>query len=145
MTRTTEGLVLLLKKLRKSKKGVFICGNGGSACNSIHFAEDLMGRGVRAASLCDIGFLTATANDIGYDDVFSRPLKIWGDKGDLLITFSCSGTSKNVVRAIKTAKEMGIIVYSMPTNKDTGSITPRTEDVHSTIIHDVYIALNENS
>ena len=144
MTRTTERLVLFIDSLRKKKKKVFVCGNGGSACNSIHFAEDLLGCGVRAMSLCDIGFLTATANDIGYDDVFSRPLKIWGDRGDLLITISCSGTSPNVVKAIKTANKMGITVYSMPTNKELGSITPRTEDVHSTIIHDVYIALNEN-
>jgi D-sedoheptulose 7-phosphate isomerase len=130
-----------IQRVRDEHRKVLICGNGGSACNSIHFAEDLMNRGVRAMALCDIGFLTAIANDYGYEHVFSRALKLWADPGDLLLTLSCSGTSPNVVEAIKTADEMGISHIEFPTNRETGLTTPRTEDVHSEIIHDIYEAL----
>ena len=131
----------LIQDLKNLKGKVFICGNGGSACNSIHFAEDLMNCGVRAMSLCDIGFLTAIANDFGYKEVFSRAINLWGDPGDLLITLSCSGTSENILEAIKTAKEKGIKVYSFPTNKETKLTTPETENIHAQIIHKVYMAL----
>jgi D-sedoheptulose 7-phosphate isomerase len=144
LANTAEQVSKMLEKVRNEKRQAFICGNGGSACNSIHFAEDLMGRGVRAMALLDIGFLTATANDLGYEYIFSRPLKLWGNEGDLLITISASGKSPNILKAIETAKEMKIDVFSFPTNNDLKSITPRTEDIHSEIIHTVYIALQED-
>src|SRR3990167_3265391 len=127
-----------LKKIKEKKKKIFICGNGGSACNAIHFAEDLMSLGFRAMHLCDIGFLTATANDYGYEYVFSRPLKLWSDPGDLLITLSCSGTSENIWRVQKTAKDMNIDFIALPTNKETNLSTPQTENIHLEIIHKVY-------
>jgi len=134
----SKKLIQLIKTIRSGKRKAFICGNGGSACNAIHFAEDLMSRGVRAMALCDIGFLTATANDSGYKHVFSRPLKLWADEGDLFITLSCSGTSPNIVEAIKTAKQLGMVVFSFSTNKETKKSTSRTEDIHLQMIHSVY-------
>ena len=133
--------------IRKNRdKKIFICGNGGSACNAIHFAEDLQSQGIRALHLCDIGFLTATANDFGYDYVFTRPLKIWADGGDLLITLSCSGASKNIVKAIEWSKLMSLKHIAFPANKETMLTTPETENVHSQIIHEVYMNLkNENN
>lgn len=137
----TKEIINLLKFCRKKKQKVFICGNGGSACNAIHFAEDLMGCGIRAIALTDIGFLTATANDKGYRYVFSRPLKVLADTGDILVTLSTSGTSKNIVEAIQTAQKMNLQVVSFPTNKELKKTTPQTENKHLEIIHDIVTKL----
>lgn len=88
-------------------KTVFLIGNGGSHANADHIANDLLSCGVRAFTP-STAFLTATGNDVGYEDIFSRWLKIVGDKGDLLIALSGSGTSKNIVKALSTAKEIGM-------------------------------------
>ena len=134
-------LLIDLKTFKIFKHFVFIVGNGGSACNAIHFAEDLMGCGIRAIALTDIGFLTATANDKGYTYVFSRPLKVLADPGDMLITLSTSGASPNVVEAIQEAKRLGMEVISFPTNKELGMETPRTEEKHLKLIHDIVTQL----
>ena len=95
---------------------VFLCGNGGSAANAIHLANDLIygvsksdGIGVRVHALTsNQAVMTCLANDISYDDVFSQQLKVLGNKGDILIIFSGSGNSPNIVKAAEVAKEMGI-------------------------------------
>jgi D-sedoheptulose 7-phosphate isomerase len=100
--------------LRNGGKMIF-CGNGGSAVDSMHLAAELSGRyyidrpPLNAESLsADNAFLTAVANDYGYEFVFSRLLKAKGKKGDVLIGMSTSGNSKNIVEAFKVAKELGV-------------------------------------
>jgi D-sedoheptulose 7-phosphate isomerase len=88
---------------------VLICGNGGSACDSMHFAEELTGRfrknrkALPAIALTDPGHLTCVANDMGYDQVFARGVEAYGRSGDFLIALSTSGNSINVIRAVEQA------------------------------------------
>ena len=103
-----------IEALKCGNKIIF-CGNGGSAADSQHLAAELMGRykidrkPMPAISLTtDTSALTAIGNDYGYENVFSRPLKGIGNKGDVLVGISTSGNSKNILEAFKTAKDMGI-------------------------------------
>ena len=101
--------------LTRGNKIIF-CGNGGSAADSQHLAAELIGRykidrnPMAAISLTtDTSVLTSIANDYGYDQVFSRPLKGIGVKGDVLVGISTSGNSKNILDAFAVAKEKGIV------------------------------------
>ena len=103
-----------IEALQNGNKVIF-CGNGGSAADSQHLSAELMGRykfdrdPLSALSLTtDTSALTAIGNDYGYENVFSRPLKGIGKKGDVLVGISTSGNSRNVLEAFKTAKAMGI-------------------------------------
>jgi D-sedoheptulose 7-phosphate isomerase len=93
---------------------LFSCGNGGSHCDAMHFAEELTGRyrkdrkPIGALALGDPSHTTCVGNDYGFDHVFSRQLEGLGRKGDLLIGFSTSGNSKNVILAFEAARKMGI-------------------------------------
>ncbi len=88
---------------------VLACGNGGSACDAMHFCEELTGRfrkdrpALAAVSLTDVGHITCVANDFGYDEVFARGVEALGKPGDVLVALSTSGKSANVVRAVETA------------------------------------------
>lgn len=99
-------VTLLLAKIKQAKR-VFLIGNGGSYANASHIANDLLSCGIRAHTL-DPASLTATANDHGYDTVFSRWIATVGEAGDLLIALSGSGTSANILAALETAKALGI-------------------------------------
>lgn len=88
---------------------VYLCGNGGSAANALHIANDLFACGVKAHALvADVSTLTAIANDHGYENVFSKQVSTFGEKGDLLICLSGSGKSPNILKALEAAvaKEM---------------------------------------
>ena len=88
---------------------VYLCGNGGSAANAIHIANDLVSVGIRAHPLtADVATLTAIANDYGYEFVFSRQLAVFAQRGDLLIVLSGSGNSENILQALASAKHLGI-------------------------------------
>lgn len=105
------------------KKGsqVFICGNGGSAANALHFSTDLMygisktkGVGIKAHALtANMSMLTCFANDLSYEEVFSAQLGVLGREGDILIVLSGSGNSPNVISVINLAKRMGIKSYAI--------------------------------
>jgi len=96
----------LLDAILKAKR-VFLCGNGGSAANAIHIANDLISVGVKAQALtADIATLTAIANDYAYEEVFSRQLFVLAEKGDLLIVLSGSGNSKNILFALAAAEKL---------------------------------------
>ena len=88
---------------------VYIIGNGGSYANAMHIANDLIACGIRAHTL-DPSTLTATANDYGYEHVFSRWLRVFANRGDLLIALSGSGKSPNILNAISVAEEIGMDV-----------------------------------
>lgn len=99
-----------------SRKGVFICGNGGSGANAVHLANDYLfgadkknGIGLRVEALpSNSAIMTCLANDIGYEKVFSHQLRVKADKDDLLIVLSGSGNSPNIIEALKTAKDLGV-------------------------------------
>ena len=97
---------ILLAKIRKAKR-VYIVGNGGSYANAVHMCNDLEECGVRAHAL-NPASLTRTANDKGYDYIFSNWILLHGEKGDLLIALSGSGKSKNIVCAMEAAKINGM-------------------------------------
>ena len=98
---------------------IFTCGNGGSLCDAIHFAEECTGKfrddrkPLPAIALGDAGHITCTANDFGFAEVFARPLLALGHPGDLLIVLSTSGKSENVVRAAVAAKSRGMQVFGL--------------------------------
>jgi len=93
----------------KAAKRVYLAGNGGSAANAIHIANDLVACGIRAHSLtADVATLTAIANDFGYEQVFARQIAVFGEPGDLLLVLSGSGKSPNILFALGKARELGV-------------------------------------
>jgi D-sedoheptulose 7-phosphate isomerase len=146
--------ILIGKRLKFGNK-LLICGNGGSAADSQHFAAEVVGRfekerkGFSAIALTtDTSALTAIGNDYGFDKVFSRQVEALGQKGDILIGISTSGNSKNVIEAVKVAKGLGIFTVGL-LGKDGGQLkdlvdkafivrsnnTARVQEVHITFIH----------
>lgn len=135
---------------------VFACGNGGSHCDAMHFAEELTGkyrkerRPLGALALGDASHVTCTANDYGFEHVFARQLLGLGRKGDALIGLSTSGNSKNVILAFKAAKEMGIKTVGLVGRNggellklaDLAIVVPaetsdRIQEMHIKLIHTV--------
>jgi D-sedoheptulose 7-phosphate isomerase len=139
----------------KNGHKVFFCGNGGSAADAQHLAAEFSGRFYTdrhplpsEALHCNTSFLTAVANDYGFDQVYSRMIQGMGSKGDILFGLSTSGNSPNVVTAFETCKELGIITVGM-TGSTGGKMldlsqylinipstdTPRIQESHITIGH----------
>jgi D-sedoheptulose 7-phosphate isomerase len=93
---------------------LLIAGNGGSAADAMHFAEELVARfekdrpALAAIALCDPAVITCTANDFGYDRIFSRQVEALGRPGDLMVILSTSGNSKSILVALETAKQRGL-------------------------------------
>lgn len=116
---------LLAETLRLAwieRRQVFICGNGGSAGNAIHLANDLFfgiargsgQSGLRVNALpANQSITTCLANDLSYDDIYSEQLKGYAQKGDVLIALSGSGNSPNIVKAIETGKELGLQTFAI--------------------------------
>ena len=98
---------------------IFTCGNGGSLCDAVHFAEECTGkfrserRPLPVIALSDAGHITCTANDFGFAEVFARPLSALGHPRDMLVAISSSGNSENVVRAAEMAKSRGMRVFGL--------------------------------
>lgn len=110
----------LLTAWQKNRQ-VFICGNGGSAANALHIANDLVygaakgkKQGIRAIALTgDISVITCIANDVSYEDIFSRQLAVYAQRGDILIALSGSGNSPNIIKAILSAKDIGMKTFAI--------------------------------
>lgn len=134
---------------------VLLCGNGGSAADAQHIAAELSGKFYKdrdplfaEALHVNTSYLTAVANDYGYDEVFSRLVKAKGKKGDVLIGISTSGNSKNIIKAIDIANQLGIITVGL-TGETGGKMkdlckylinvpsndTPRIQEAHIVIGH----------
>ncbi|MEA5369762.1 D-sedoheptulose 7-phosphate isomerase [Vibrio parahaemolyticus] len=134
---------------------VLSCGNGGSHCDAMHFAEELTGRyrnnrpGYAGIAISDPSHLSCVSNDFGYDFVFSRYVEAVGRKGDVLFGLSTSGNSGNILKAIEAAKAKGMKTVAL-TGKDGGKMAgladieirvphfgyaDRIQEVHIKIIH----------
>lgn len=134
---------------------VYSCGNGGSMCDAMHFAEELSGRfrkdrpGLAATAISDPSHLSCVGNDYGYEEVFSRYVSAHGRPGDILLAISTSGTSKNVLRACETAKSLDMKVISLTGKQGSrieelsdicictegGRFADRTQELHIKVIH----------
>jgi D-sedoheptulose 7-phosphate isomerase len=145
----------LMADALKNGGKILSCGNGGSMCDAMHFAEELSGRyrenrkALAALSLSDSAHISCVANDYGYDYVFSRGVEAFGREGDVLLAISTSGNSKNVLLAAEAAKELGMKVVSL-TGKDGGKLAAisdveirvphfgyadRIQEIHIKVIH----------
>ena len=139
----------------KQDKKVLLCGNGGSAADAQHIASELSGRfysdrqPLFAEALhVNTSYLTAVANDYGYDQIYSRLIKAKGRKGDILVGISTSGNSENIVNAIQTANDLGLITVGL-TGTTGGKLkdscqylinipsndTPRIQEAHIMVGH----------
>lgn len=122
---------------------ILACGNGGSMCDAIHFAEELTGRfkderpPCAAIAISDPGHLSCTANDYGYNAVFSRYVQALGRPGDVLLAISTSGNSKNVIEAVTTAQKIGMATVAL-LGKDGGAL--KGQSPFSLVIPSVFTA-----
>jgi D-sedoheptulose 7-phosphate isomerase len=133
----------------------FSCGNGGSMCDAMHFAEELSGRfrddrpGYAAVAISDPGHLSCVANDYGYEQVFARYVRAHGRAGDVLLAISTSGASRNVIAAAQAANELQMRVVALTGRggtpladlADIAIVTPggryadRVQELHIKVIH----------
>jgi len=110
-----------LRNLWQNRRRVFLCGNGGSAGNAMHLANDFLygiaksnGQGLKAIALpSNASVITCLANDISYDDIYSQQLIVQAEEKDILIIFSGSGNSPNVIKALEQAKKIGMKSYAI--------------------------------
>ena len=148
----------------KAGNKIISCGNGGSMCDAMHFAEELSGRfrnnrrGLAAVSISDPSHISCVANDFGYDFVFSRYIEALGQPGDVLLGISTSGSSKNVIIAVEEAKKKGMKTLVL-TGKDGGKLAEladleirapysefadRAQEIHIKIIHNFILGIELN-
>ena len=161
-TKIQSAANLLLEAFKDGKKAIS-CGNGGSMCDAMHFAEELSGRfrndrpSFPAISISDPSHITCTANDYGFEKIFSRFIEGIGNKGDVLLAISTSGNSKNVIEAIEAAHKKGMRVIAL-TGKDGGKIkdlcdieiraphvafADRAQEIHIKVIHALIYLVEE--
>ena len=152
--RIEQAAQLMSDRIQQGNK-IFSCGNGGSHCDAMHFAEELSGRyrenrkALPALCISDASHISCVANDFGFEFVFSRYLEGLGRTGDVLLAISTSGNSPNVLRAAETARKLGMHVVAL-TGKDGGQLAAlsdvelrvphfgfadRIQEVHIKIIH----------
>ncbi|MBQ8829151.1 MAG: SIS domain-containing protein [Burkholderiaceae bacterium] len=154
MKAVVDASSVMVESLRNEGR-IFSCGNGGSLCDAMHFAEELTGRyrndrqPIGAIAISDASHIACVGNDYGYEEVFSRYLGAVGRKGDVLLAITTSGTSKNVVRAARLAREKGIRVVALTGRTNTpiceladvviatpgGCYADRVQELHIKVIH----------
>ncbi len=149
-----ESISAEILKVYRNRGNVFTCGNGGSHCDAMHFAEELTGRyrkdriPLGALALGDPSHVTCVGNDYGFDQIFARQLQGLARPNDLLLIFSTSGNSKNLIAAIESAKKIPIKTVAILGRtgglvkelSDTCLIVPgntsdRIQELHIKIIH----------
>ena len=127
LTAVADAAHLMAESIEKGGK-ILSCGNGGSLCDAMHFAEEMTGRyrqnrrAYAASAISDASHIACVGNDYGYDYVFSRYVEAHGRPGDVLLAITTSGTSRNVVKAAEAAKARGVFVVAL-TGRDKTPIT----------------------
>lgn len=145
---------VLVSALKKGNK-ILSCGNGGSHCDAMHFAEELSGRyrenrpALAAMAISDPSHISCVSNDFGYNYIFSRFIEGLGNAGDVLVGISTSGNSENIIEAVKAAQAKGMEVILL-TGKDGGKLATygcheirvdhfgyadRIQEIHIKVIH----------
>lgn len=163
--KAVEAFSEILNKIFTEGGKVLICGNGGSAADSQHFASELTGRFKKErkalpaiALTTDTSALTSMSNDYGFEHVFRRQVEALGKKGDILILISTSGNSPNQILAAQTAKQMGLNTLAL-LGKNGGKLkdicdkaiivhsnnTPRIQEMHIFIIHMICEIIDEKT
>lgn len=161
--KIAKAIELMSSALQNGHK-IISCGNGGSMCDAMHFAEELSGRfrsdrkALAAISISDPSHLSCVSNDYGYDFVFSRFVEGLGNHGDILLGISTSGNSKNVMNAVEAAKQKGIKTIVL-TGKDGGQLATmadleirapyskfadRAQEVHIKVIHAFILGIEQS-
>lgn len=150
-----EGAAKLMAECLINGGKIISCGNGGSHCDAMHFAEELSGRyrgnrrALAAMAISDPSHISCVGNDYGYNFIFSRYVEGLGKAGDILLGISSSGNSQNIIQAMETARTMGMKTVGL-TGKDGGGMAPlcdieirapksdyadRAQEIHIKVIH----------
>ncbi|MBN2349308.1 MAG: D-sedoheptulose 7-phosphate isomerase [Bacteroidales bacterium] len=148
----------------KNGNKILSCGNGGSMCDAMHFAEELTGlfrnqrKSIPALAISDPSHITCAANDFGFDYIFSRYIEGMGNPGDVLLAISTSGNSKNIVNAAISAREKNMKIVAL-TGKSGGKLSQgcdveirapqsdysdRIQEIHIKVIHALIRYIEEN-
>lgn len=153
---------LFVKSFKNGGKAIS-CGNGGSHCDAMHFAEELTGRfrddrnPIPAIAISDSSHITCVGNDYGYDQIFARFIQALGGKNDILLAISTSGNSKNVIKAVEEAKKKGMKVVALTGNGggEVGEFADieirvphygyadRIQEIHIKIIHIIILLIEK--
>ena len=153
--RAIEAAAGTLATAFRARRRVFSCGNGGSMCDAMHFAEELSGRfrddrpPLAAVAISDPAHLTCTANDYGFEQVFARYVEAHGNAGDVLVAISTSGKSPNILAAASRAKAAGMSVIALTGNAGSplaaqadveictpvGRYSDRIQELHIKVLH----------
>lgn len=162
-SKIAEAGEVMLNAIVDGKK-IISCGNGGSMCDAMHFAEELSGRfrenrkPIAALSISDASHITCVGNDYGFDEIFSRYVEAIGNIGDVLLAISTSGNSKNVLKSVEVAKTKGMKIVAL-TGKDGGLLASiadvevraphskyadRAQEIHIKVIHSLIHYIEEN-
>jgi D-sedoheptulose 7-phosphate isomerase len=163
MEKIAQAIAIMYSALANGHK-IMSCGNGGSMCDAMHFAEELSGRyrndrpALAALSISDPSHLSCVANDYGYAHVFERYVQGVGQAGDVLLGISTSGSSKNVILAVEAAKAKGISTIVL-TGKDGGELAKmadleirapfspyadRAQEIHIKVIHAFILGIEKS-
>lgn len=158
-----EGAARLMAGAIQDGRKIISCGNGGSHCDAMHFAEELSGRyrenrrALPAIAVSDPSHLSCVGNDYGFEFVFSRYVEALGQPGDVLLGISTSGNSANVLRAVEAARERGMQVVIL-SGKDGGKLAgladmeirvphfgyaDRVQEVHIKVIHALILGIEQ--
>lgn len=154
LQKIAHAIKMISESIHNGNK-IISCGNGGSMCDAMHFAEELSGRfrndrkGLAAISISDPSHISCVANDFGYEYIFSRYVDAIGCEGDVLLGISTSGNSENVIKAVELAKSKGIKTIVL-TGKTGGKLAAladleiraphseyadRAQEIHIKVIH----------
>jgi D-sedoheptulose 7-phosphate isomerase len=162
-TKITQAGNLIIEAINGGNK-IISCGNGGSMCDAMHFAEELSGRykhnrkALPAISISDASHITCVGNDYGFNQIFSRFVEGLGDTGDVLFAISTSGNSENILNAIVAAREKNMKVIAL-TGKTGGEManncdieirapysefSDRAQEIHIKVIHSIIDYVEKN-
>ena len=163
LIETIAEMAHLMSQVIENGGKIITCGNGGSHCDAMHFAEELTGRyrndrkSLPAIAISDAAHLTCVGNDYGCEFIFSRFIEGMGNNGDVLLAISTSGNSMNIVNAVKAAKEKNMKTIVL-TGKDGGKLADmadrllivphfgfadRIQEIHIKIIHIMILLIEQ--